>query len=320
MFSKRGIVLNPQDLHPAWPQRLQAAKINALGIHPAGGPDARHSLEWALYHRLLPETKRLFHQLNCMGITVEYEAHAMSWLLPRALFQTHPHWFRMNREGARTPDANFCPSQADALFFVEKRAEELARQLDTGSDRYFFWLDDQKDAACHCPACRGLSAGDQQMLIVNAMLRGIRKYNRQASLSYLAYLDAMAGPEKIMPLPGVTLEYAPFLRDLHRPLLDPACEKNAAEARSLQRLLKLFGSKGAQALEYWMDCSLYSDWQKPPKKLTLDEAIMQPDCQAYKALGFEAVTSFGCFLGADYDALYGEPPVLRYGELLAAEE
>ena len=47
---------------------------------------------------------------------------------------------------------------------------------------------------------------------------------------------------------------------------------------------------------------------------------MRADCQAYKALGFEAVTSFGCFLGADYDALYGEPPVLRYGELLAAEE
>lgn len=43
---------------------------------------------------------------------------------------------------------------------------------------------------------------------------------------------------------------------------------------------------------------------------------MQSDVQAYREMGFESITSFGCFLGADYRELWGEPPVKRYGEIL----
>ena len=48
----------------------------------------------------------------------------------------------------------------------------------------------------------------------------------------------------------------------------------------------------------------------------LDEAVMQEDVKAYRSMGFESITSFGCYLGADYRELWGEPPVKRYGEIL----
>lgn len=240
----------------------------------------------------------------------------MSWLLPRALFSIKPQWFRMNAQGERTADYNFCPSNEDALEFVSNRAEMLARMLDTGADRFFFWMDDVHEGRCCCPRCKSLSFSDQQLMTVNAMLRGVRRYNRQAKLCFLAYMDAMEVPAQVAPLEGVILEYAPFNRDTSKPLFDAACEKNASEVRSLQKLLTFFGQKDAQVLEYWMDNSMFSGWKKPPRLLTLQENVMQADVAAYRALGFESITSFGCFLGEDYRALYGEPPVKRYGELL----
>lgn len=319
MTKRCGILIHPEELDDTWPERLQDARLNVLGLHPVGGRDAHQSLEAALYHRLLPKTQRLFRQLNHLGIEVEYEAHAMAWLLPRSLLASVPHWFRVDGEGNRAADFNLCPSEPDALAFIVARAEQLARMLDTGTDRYFFWMDDVRDCQCHCPQCASLSASDQQMLVVNAMLRGIRRYNRQAKLSYLAYMDTLNAPEKVAPLEGVFLEYAPFTRDTHQCLFDPACEKNVWEVRSLRRLLEVFGRRDSQALEYWMDNSLYSGWKKPPKKLILNERILAADAAAYRELGFESITSFGCYLGQDYRALWGEPPVKAYGELLRRE-
>lgn len=316
MKNRRGIIIHPEELEWSWVERLQQAHLNVLALHPPGGVNAHLTLESALHHRLLPETQAMFDQLNHMGVEIEYEAHAMAWLLPRSLFSVKPHWFRMDAGGQRTADFNLCPSQPEALDFVARRTEQLARMLDVDSDRYFFWLDDVTGCACNCEKCRRLSPSDQQLIVVNAMLRGLRRYKAGAKLSYLAYHDAIAAPEKVEPLAGVFLEFAPIRRDAHRPIFDPACEQNVQEVQSVKPLLGFFGTKDSQVLEYWVDNSLYSNWQKPPKPFTLDEAVMRADVQAYRGLGFESLTSFGCFLGQDYRELWGEPPVRRYGEIL----
>lgn len=316
MKQRRGIIIHPEELDATWADRLQDARINVLGLHPVGGKNAHLSLESAIHTHLLPQTRAWLSELQRRGIAVEYEAHAMAWLLPRTLFSTVPDWFRMDESGARVNDFNLCASNADALDFVARRAEQLARMLETGTDRYYFWLDDVKGCSCRCEKCRALSASDQQLTVVNAMLRGIRRYNRQAKLCYLAYVDAMEAPEKAAPLDGVFLEYAPFDRDSHRPLFDETCEKNVREVRSIRRLMDVFGEKDSQVLEYWMDNSRFSGWKKPPVELKLDEEVMKADLPAYRALGFESITSFGCYLGADYRDLWGEPPVKRYGDIL----
>lgn len=320
MSHRRGIIIHPDELEWSWVERLQEAHLNVLALHPPGGANAHITLENAVHHRLLPQTQAIFDHLYRMGVGIEYEAHAMGWLLPRWLFAVKPEWFRMDENGKRIADYNLCPSNPEALDYVAARAQQLARLLDVESDRYFFWLDDVSACACHCEKCRSLSVSDQQLITVNAMLRGIRRYKASAKLSYLAYHDAIAAPQKTEPINGVFLEYAPFHRNAHRPLLDPDCPENVQEAQSLSPLLSYFGTQDSQVLEYWMDNSLYSKWTKPPRQFQLDEAVMEQDVKAYREMGFASITSFGCFLGQDYRELWGEPPVRRYGEILLGNE
>lgn len=317
-MARRGIIVHPEELDDIWVEEAKEARLNVMGLHPVGGPDAHITLEKAIHDHAGSESKRLFKKLDTLGFQVEYEAHAMRWLLPKDMFETHPHYFRMDEKGTRQSDFNLCPSEPEALHFIADRAEQLARTLTVNSDNYFFWLDDVPGMKCHCEKCRSLSASDQQMLAVNAMVKGIRRFNAKGKLCYLAYIDAIHCPEKVAPEEGVFLEYAPFYRDSHRPLFDPDCEKNVKEVAALDQLLRLFGKKDAQVLEYWMDNSRFSGWKKPPKHMPLDEQVMKEDVKAYRSLGFESITSFGCYLGADYRALYGKAPVSEYGKLLEA--
>lgn len=315
-FQTRGIIVHPEELTREWIDRMADAGLNALGLHPVGGVHADQSLQRAIDLHALPESRALRAAAALRGISVEYEAHAMAWLLPRHLFDRHPDWFRMDEKGERTADFNLCASNPDALDYVSQRTALLASLLETGSSKYYFWADDVSGYACHCPACRALTASDQQMRLVNAMLRGLRMYDKAAKLCYLAYVDALEAPKKVAPLDGVFLEYAPIRRNHHRPLNDPDCAENRREAQPLHDLIAFFGAKDARVLDYWMDNSLFSGWKKPPKPFALDEETMRRDLDFYASLGFESVTAFGCYLGPDYQALYGEPPLKGYGALL----
>jgi len=313
---RRGILVHPEELTKEWIDWMSEAGLNTLGLHPVGGINAHESLQRAIDAHTLPATRRLHLEAKARGIEVEYEAHAMRWLMPKHLMSVVPEWFRMNEKGERADDFNLCASNAEALAYVSERTATLAKLLDTGAQKYFYWLDDAASGSCHCPECRRLSASDQQMKIINAMLAGLKKVNPAAKLCFLAYYETLSAPRKVEPLDGVFLEYAPMRRDHHRPIADPGCEKNVMEVAPLKDLLSCFGTKDSRVLEYWMDNSKFSGWTKPPKAFTLDEAVMERDVEFYDSMGFETITSFGCYLGPDYQALHGLPPVKRYGEIL----
>ncbi|MBQ4089911.1 MAG: DUF4838 domain-containing protein [Clostridia bacterium] len=316
---RRGILVHPEDLTRDWITRTARAGINTLGLHPAGGRLAHETLQQAIDMHATPFMRDLRSYAADMGINVEYEAHAMAWLLPRHLFARHPDWFRMNESGERVADFNMCASNTAALTYVAERTAILASLTDTGARKYYFWTDDVCGYSCCCPECRGLTPSDQQLRIVNAMLRGLKTYDSAAKLCYLAYHDALAAPENVMPLEGVFLEYAPISRDHHRPIFAPDCPENADQSAPLPALIDYFGKSGARVLDYWMDNSLFSNWKRPPKPFALDESVMRADVAFYKNLGFEEITSFGCFLGPDYDALYGKADLDTYGRILAGE-
>ncbi|MBQ3223368.1 MAG: hypothetical protein IJB41_07125, partial [Clostridia bacterium] len=149
------------------------------------------------------------------------------------------------------------------------------------------------------------------------MLRGLKTVHADATLAYIAYLDALVPPKTVQPEEGVFLEYAPFNRDPDAPMNDSSSAKNAAEAAPLPALIEFFGRKDAQVLEYWMDNSMYSGWKRPPKAFKLREHVMREDVPFYRELGFEAITSFGCYLGPDYEALHGRAPIEEYGSILS---
>ena len=192
---------------------------------------------------------------------------------------------------------------------VAENAERLASRLYGSMDRYGFWLDDVRSGKCHCPKCRALSASDQQLLTCNAMAARLRKSRPQAQVAYLAYFDTLELPEQVQPAEGVFLEFAPM--DKWNRLYGDAprfAAGAAREAAQMPLLPRVFPRDTATVLEYWIDNSLFSQWKKPPKALTPpDGAAIAGDIAAYQKAGYRHFSVFGCFLGADYEALHGEP-------------
>ena len=173
---KGGMIIHPEELTKKQIDKLADAGIGTLGIHPRGGRQADKWLSLMLERINTPEFKALIDYAKEKGLSVEYEIHAASYLMPRSLFDTNPEYFRVNESGKRTPDWNFCVSNPEALELFAKRAASLSLSLYGSSNNFYFWMDDGRDTCCHCEKCRELSPTDQQMIAVNAMLKEIKKH------------------------------------------------------------------------------------------------------------------------------------------------
>ena len=305
----RGFLIHPEELTDRGTERMLQSGVEVLGLHPAGGADAAGTLAGLLARMEDPAFTGRLDRLRRAGVRIEFQAHALSWLLPRERFAEHPDWFRMNERGERTPDRNCCPSSAGALDLIADRAALLARALPSDTGNYYFWIDDSRRGACFCPACRGLTPSDQALTIYHAILRGVRRADPAGRQCYLAYCETLPPPVAVRPDPGVFLEYAPIDRDPRRPLDAP---ENSESFAPLPGLLACFGKDHAVALDYWMDNSLFSRWKKPPVRLEVDLGTVRRDIAAYRRLGFSGIASFACFLGDDYADLWGEAPLRAY--------
>ncbi len=289
---------------------MAANGIRTVGIHPVGGEKAELSLLDLMNRLKTQEYRSLFDYAAECGMGVEYEMHAARYLLPKEEFERHPEWFRQNKQGERIPDFNCCASSTEAVDYIAESAARLAKGLYRSTNRYFFWLDDGRDIYCHCPKCEKLSPSDQQLKILNHMLKRLKKDNENASLAYLAYCDTMQPPRSIVPEKGIFLEYAPYDRDFHAPISENA------QAETIRALLDFFGREGAKVLDYWYDNSYYSGYRKPPKALVPDKAVIDADIKFYTEVGFGDISGFACYLGEEYEELYGEPDISDIGELL----
>lgn len=296
------LLVHPDEISTDLIDRFAAAGVSTLGIHPVGGKSAADSLASLLDELSGKSLPALLDYASERGLDIEYEFHSASYLVPRSLFDAHPEYFRMDESGVRTPDYNFCVSNDEALELFSDNAVKVASKLYRSSPNYYFWLDDRKDRHCHCEKCRGLSSSDKQLKVINAVAEKLRSFRSDAKVAYLAYFDTVAVPSVFKPADNVFLEYAPFEKYVYKG--DDRDEVVARELAAVSPLLKLFGEGDAKVLEYWYDNSMFSGWKKPPKELKLDRAAMTKDISEYKANGFEYISSFACYLGPDYDALY----------------
>lgn len=307
---KKKLLIHPEELTRKWIDTMARLGVQVLGLHPVGGRNADESLSRLLLQVEDPEIRTLLDYAAEKGLNIEYEIHAMSSLLPRALYEAHPEYFRMDRDGRRVPDWNFCFSDEKALDDVTDHAVSLAGKFYRSTHQFYFWLDDSRDAYCHCDKCAGLSPSDQQLLAMNAIVGKLREVYPDAKLAYLAYMDTITLPEKIKPAPGIFLEYAPIDRDMKKSVRTMPPE----EQENIRRLLQLFGKEDAWVLEYWLDNSLFSNWKKPPVRFQPDNAMIRDDIAFYREMGFDQISSFACYLGEDYEALYGAPDISSFGD------
>jgi len=319
MLKERGIIIHAQDCGDYFASRIEATNLNVLGIHPEGGVAAHVSMQKCM-EMLETEEWRTFHRrMEKAGIAVEFEMHALSWILERDRFERSPEWFRMGADGQRTPQFNCCASNPDVLDYIRERSAMLAKIFRPDTDKYYFWIDDVADAACQCEHCRELSASDQALILYNAIAEGLASVNPKAKLSYLAYFATLPVPTKVQKRDNIFLEFAPLARDFDVSLFDPSREKNYSQVKNLPALLDFFGKDDAKVLEYWMDNSLFSGWKRPPKEFHLTAPTCAADVAEYRKLGFDSITSFGCFLGEDYRDLYGDADLSEYDRILSTD-
>ncbi len=305
-FARRGILLGRTDLaQPNWPQLFAQADLNVMGVHHA---TAQEFIDYAAS----PTGSDVLRRFEQRGVAIEFEHHIMNELLPRRLFKDAPEMFRVNEKGERSNDKNLCCSSDLAIRTIRDNAETLARSLPKRTGRYFFWPDDAANW-CRCPKCRDLTASDQNLVLANAILAGVRQFDPDATACCLAYAQTLPVPRSVKPAEGIFLEYAPIRRSYERPFNDPDCSQNRKHVEQLMPLLSFFGTKGAQVCEYWLDASRHSKWKRPSKKLPDVSACLEADMVFYAECGFESVTTFGCYLDPDYWRMYGPPPIAEYG-------
>ena len=311
-IAKRGVVLTPTDLTwDGWIPGMREAGLNYLGLHS--------SLEGLLSFVQSPKGGAVLEAAERAGIEVDFELHIMSELLPRELFEADPACFRMDENGDRTADANLCVASRAALSIVGENARTHARSLGrfVPMRRYHFWPHDNRPW-CHCPSCRELTYSDQYLVFANALCAALREVQPDAQVSYLAYTTTLDAPIGVRPEPGVFLQYAPIYRTYERAMDDPSDYKNRAHVMALQALCKWFRVEEAEALEYWLDVSMFSGWQRPAVRLPFVEENLRRDVAFYLGLGIRRFSAFGVWIDAAYVEAFGEPPLKEYGQALSA--
>ena len=307
----RGVVLVPEDLTLSdWPRRAKDAGLTTIALHHQNSPAA-------IIECVQSEAGQQFRE-ECreLGLEIEYELHAMKELLPRELFDKNPEFFRINDKGKRTSDFNCCIHSKGALEIVCENALAIAKILRPTTGRYFYWGDDGKPW-CRCPKCRDLSPSDQATMLENRICRALREQDPKAQVAHLAYLNTLPPPKNIKPDEGVFLEYAPIKRRYDIPYERHEAQE-ASGLHALEANLQVFPKDTAQVLEYWLDVSRFSRWKRPGVKMPWKREVCVADVQTYRKLGIRHITTFACWIDADYrDRFEDLSFVAEYGEALS---
>ena len=307
-FKTRGIVAGWTDVYaPGNEYEINYMKLaedhhlNSFSIYNAD----RNSQDWKNF---MAEGARI-------GVKFEFQEHMMSFLLPRNLFDSHPEYFRQDKKGNRTKDANGCPSSEGALEQVFLNAKDIGARYEPTNHKYYFWLDDGGDI-CYCDKCKGLSASDQALIFENKVLEALKELDPDAQLAHLAYNNTTEAPKNVKPSEGIFLEFAPFHRTWDHALSETWAEGNsgwnhARYLRVLQENLKVFPKETAQVLEYWMDDSLFSSWNPSNlKPVPWSNLIFQDDLKTYAKYGIRHITCYCAYVGPNYFRKFGYPQFL----------
>ena len=299
-FQIRGVVLSVQDLETVdWPKLAYENDINTIGTHITPGQVVKF-IQSDKGEKFLADCKKY-------GIHVEHQLHAIGDLLPRELFTEDSTMFRMNESGRRVNDYNLCVHSQKALDKVAEKALYYAKLLTPTNHRYYYWIDDGKPM-CHCIECSKYSDSEQALIVENRMIKELRNFDTKAKLSHLAYYNTMSTPHRVKPEKGIFLQFAPFTRTWDKSL-------DEAHVQKLKENLTVFPIETAEVLEYWLDVSLFSKWEKPAVKLPWNHEVFKSDIDTYASLGIRNITSFAVYVDDKYIDTYKDLNFLKeYGD------
>ncbi len=311
---KCGVVISPEDLNGCdWGAKIRETGLNTLGIHAGGGME-EHEVLAQLGRTALPEFQQ---SVRGHGIELEYELHSACSLLPRELFARHPEYFPVNKlTQQRAPHGNWCISNPEAREVIGRNARLLGAQLAPTTHRHYLWGVDGFGGWCHCDDCCRHDDADQGLQSVNLLARALAGQDPLAEAAYLAYNQG-SYEFSCKPADNVFLEFAPITRCYRHPIDDPDCASNRYFWRQLQELLRHFDPGRTQVLEYWLDSSYFSRWQKPAVVPVCTPELIARDLEAYRRMGIRHFTTFAVYMDGEYFERYGDALLQAYAANVA---
>ena len=152
------------------------------------------------------------------------------------------------------------------------------------------------------------------------------KLSLAAALSHhpkLLILDeATCGLDPVMrdDILDMFLEFAPIERN-HFVSITGKDAQNEKNREILERLLKIFPAETAQALEYFLDVSLFCQWQREKAgPLQIDEKRLNADVAYYSSLGIKNISTFAAFMDCEWLQRYGTNAIETYGKIVNETE
>ena len=251
---------------------------------------ARRGINTFEYIRHAQDTRLRIDELTELyksyGIGLEYGGHVLQLLMPRELFEPHPEYFPMAKDGTRAARGNLCVSNSDAIRIVCDGALKYAHEYPENELLHIWGADVFEGAWCACAQCKRLSPQMQYMKVVNA----IAAATEAMPVAYLAYHDTLEPDPKLRPLPNVHFDWAPRERCYVHAIDDPACNINPRYLESLKRYIDIFDGRG-HVFEYYADAILFGGlgFASP--------TVIGRDLRAYHALGIESISNlmFGAY-------------------------
>lgn len=85
----------------------------------------------------------------------------------------------------------------------------------------------------------------------------------------------------------------------------------------LIQLLKIFPAESTRVLEYFLDVSLFCDWDREKAAaLPFDETRVRRDLEFYRSAGVERTTTFAVFMDDEWRKRYGTADLMRCGKAM----
>ena len=201
--------------------------------------------------------ERLTPELQKRGITIEVGGHGYENFLNAEmengkLFELHPEWFGMDKDGKRSTNKRFvfCTSNQDAVHYLQNNVINYLK-THPEIEIFDFWPPDVEQW-CNCPECSKTSPEQRHFELVNQMAKALKEQLPKVKLECLAYSKYVTPPEGVTLDPSVLLDFCPITQNYQTQFYEKENAKNIMYDESLRKWLNKF--KG--------DISIYSYYRK----------------------------------------------------------
>lgn len=83
------------------------------------------------------------------------------------------------------------------------------------------------------------------------------------------------------------------------------------------KLLKIFPAESARVLEYFLDVSLFSNWEREKAgALPYDDARVRKDLEFYRSAGIECTATFAVFMDEEWRKQFGTDDLMQCGRAM----